>query len=264
MAWIMDTYSMKYGYSIPDVVTGKPIEVGGSEGRDEATSRGLMYTVEEAAKVKGIDLKDATVAVQGYGNVGWHSARLLHDEMGCKIIAVSDSTGGIMNKKGLDPIKVYEHKRRTGTVMECPRSVCISNEDLLEIECDILVPAALDDAINETNADRIQANIVAEGANGPTSPSADKVLYEKDIMVIPDILCNAGGVTVSYFEWVQGHLQFFWSIEEVKQKLKEIMTRSFSRVLSTSRSDELDMRSAAYVLAMKDVVKAIELRGIFP
>jgi len=264
MAWIMDTYSMKKGYSVPDVVTGKPIEVGGSAGRDEATSRGIMYTVEEAAKVKGISPDGARVAIQGYGNVGWHAARLLHDELGCKIVALSDSTGGVMNKQGLDPVKVHEHKMRTGTVMEYPKSVCISNEELLELDCEILVPAALDNVINESNAENIKAQIVAEGANGPTTVSADKVLFEKDILVIPDILANAGGVTVSYFEWVQSRLQFFWSVEEVKEKLKEIMTRSFSRVFSTSQSDDLDMRAAAYVLAMKDVVRAIELRGIFP
>jgi glutamate dehydrogenase (NAD(P)+) len=264
MAWIMDTYSMKHGYSIPEVVTGKPVEIGGSLGRDEATSRGLMDVVEEAAKVKGLKLKGAKVAIQGYGNVGWHAARLLNEEAGCDVIAVSDSTGGIMNKHGLDPRKVYEHKRRTGTVMEYPKAVCVSNEELLEMECDILVPAALENSITDKNADNIKAIIVAEGANGPTSPAADRILSEKGIMVIPDILANAGGVTVSYFEWVQGLQHFSWSLEEIKERLKGIMVQSFSKVFSTSQLEGVDMRWAAYIVAMKEVVKVIELRGIFP
>jgi glutamate dehydrogenase (NAD(P)+) len=264
MAWIMDTYSMKHGYSIPEVVTGKPIEIGGSLGRDVATSMGLMYVVEEAAKIKGLKLKGAKVAVQGYGNVGWHAARLLKEEAGCDVIAVSDSTGGIMNKHGLDPRKVYDHKRRTGTVMEYPKAVCVSNEELLEMECDILIPAALENSITEKNADNIKARIVAEGANGPTSPAADKILLEKDIMVIPDILANAGGVTVSYFEWVQGLQHLSWSLEEIKTRLKDIIVPAFSKVFSNSQSEGLDMRGAAYVVAMKEVVKVIELRGIFP
>lgn len=264
MSWIMDTYSMKHGYSIPDVVTGKPIELGGSAGREEATSRGLMYIVEEAGKVKGINPEGATVAIQGYGNVGWNAARILKEELGCKIIAVSDSTGGIFNKNGLDPTLVHEHKRRTGTVMDFGKAVCISNEKLLELDCDILVPAALGNVINEKNAENIKAKIVAEAANGPTTSAADRILCERDIMVLPDILANAGGVTVSYLEWVQGHIRYFWTIEEVKDSLKKILVSAFSRVLSHSRMEDLDMRAAAYVLAMSEVVRAIELRGIFP
>jgi len=264
MAWIMDTYSMSVGYPVPGVVTGKPIEIGGSKGRDEATSRGLMYVVQDAARILDIDLKNSTVAVQGFGNVGWHAARLLAYEAGCKVIAVSDSSGGILNENGLDPLKVFEHKRETGSVKDFEHAENITQEELLESDCSILVPAALEDVIRKENADLIKARIVAEGANGPTTPEADRILREKGTMVIPDILANAGGVTVSYFEWVQDLQFFFWSIEEIKKRLKDLMRSSFAAVHGVSKTQEVDMRTAAYMLALKEVVRAAEARGMFP
>ncbi|MCK5547751.1 MAG: Glu/Leu/Phe/Val dehydrogenase, partial [Thermoplasmata archaeon] len=215
MAWIMDTYSMNVGYSVPSVVTGKPVLIGGSEGRNEATSRGVMYTTREAARVKGIDLKNATIAVQGYGNVGFNAARLFVEECGSKIIAVSDSKGGIVDENGLDPHKVFEHKKNTGSVVGYPGSKDISNEQLLELECDVLVPSALENVITSKNAANIKAKIVSEGANGPTTPEADEILYKNGKMVLPDILANAGGVVVSYFEWVQDLQNYFWSETEI-------------------------------------------------
>lgn len=264
MAWIMDTYSMSVGYPVPGVVTGKPLEIGGSKGRDEATSRGLMYVVQDAARILNIDLKSSTVAVQGFGNVGWHAARLLAYEAGCKVIAVSDSSGGILNENGLDPLEVFEHKRATGSVKDFERAENITQEELLETDCTILVPAALEDVIRKENADLIKAGIVAEGANGPTTPEADRILREKGTMVIPDILANAGGVTVSYFEWVQDLQFFFWSIEEIKKRLKDLMRSSFAAVHGVSKTQEVDLRTAAYMLALKEVVRAAEARGMFP
>ncbi|MDD1767751.1 MAG: Glu/Leu/Phe/Val dehydrogenase [Methanomassiliicoccales archaeon] len=264
MAWIMDTYSMSVGYPVPGVVTGKPLEIGGSKGRDEATSRGLMYVVQDAARILNIDLKSSTVAVQGFGNVGWHAARLLAYEAGCKVIAVSDSSGGILNENGLDPLEVFEHKRATGSVKDFERAENITQEELLETDCTILVPAALEDVIRRENADLIKAGIVAEGANGPTTPEADRILREKGTMVIPDILANAGGVTVSYFEWVQDLQFFFWSIEEIKKRLKDLMRSSFAAVHGVSKTQEVDLRTAAYMLALKEVVRAAEARGMFP
>ncbi len=264
MAWIMDTYSMSVGYPVPGVVTGKPLEIGGSKGRDEATSRGLMYVVQDAARLKKINLKKSTVAVQGFGNVGWHAARLLAEEAGCKIVALSDSSGGIFSKRGLDPYKVYEHKKKTGSVRNFKGSENITQEELLESDCTVLVPAALENVIGQDNAERITADIIAEGANGPTTPEADRIFYEKGTMVIPDILANAGGVTVSYFEWVQDLQFFFWSIEEIKQRLKDLMTRSFASVNGISNAQNVDLRTAAYLLALKAVLRASEARGLFP
>jgi len=264
MAWIMDTYSMKEGYSVPEVVTGKPVEVGGSKGREEATSRGLMYALEEAARVTGLRLRDARIAIQGYGNVGYHAAKLLKDEAGCRIIAVSDSRGGILNQEGLDPQDVLKHKRQTGTVVGYPGSTGISNEELLEIDCDVLIPAAIGNVITSDNADKIRAKIVAEGANGPTAPEADRILYEKGVVVVPDILANAGGVTVSYFEWVQGLQNFFWSLEEIRERLRQTMSGAFGRVYDLSQKEKVDQRFAAYMVAIDKVVRAIRIRGIFP
>lgn len=264
MAWIMDTYSMNVGYSVPGIVTGKPIPLGGSKGREEATSRGLMYCVREAMAVKGLKRADATAVVQGFGNVGWNAARLLKDELGLTITALSDSSGAILDKAGLDPVSVYEHKQRTGSVLGYPGATEMSNKELLEMECTVLVPAAMENAITSANADRVKARIVAEGANGPTTPEADLVLDEKGIMLIPDVLCNAGGVTVSYFEWVQD-LQFhFWSNAQIRDRLNEIMTYAFARVYVTAGAKEVDMRTAAYLLAVGEVVQATRLRGIYP
>ena len=264
MAWIMDTYSSNVGYSVPGVVTGKPLEVGGSRGRDEATSRGLMYVAFQAAAKKGLELKKAKVAVQGFGNVGWNVARLLSSEAGCKIVAVSDSNGGIHDPEGLDPAKVMEHKKRTGAVEGYDRTTKITNEQLLELDCDILVPAALENQITPANADKIRAGIVVEGANGPTTPDADVILQEKGIMLVPDILANAGGVTASYFEWVQDLQYFFWTWEETKDRLRTIMTNSFGLVYDISKKNKVDLRTAANMLAIREVAKAIELRGIYP
>ncbi|MBX5327442.1 Glu/Leu/Phe/Val dehydrogenase [Candidatus Bathyarchaeota archaeon A05DMB-4] len=259
MAWIMDEYSEVVGYPVFGVVTGKPVNVGGSLGRNEATSRGLMYTVIEAAKHLGIKLKGATVAVQGYGNVGYHAARLLH-EIGCKIIAVSDSRGGIYNPNGLDPVKVLEHKDKTGSVVDYPSSSLLSNEQILELECDILVPAALENQITESNAAKIKAKIVAEGANGPTTPEADKILYEKGVFLIPDILANSGGVIVSYFEQVQNQMNFYWTEEEVRAKLENVITKAFKEVLAMAQQHNVNMRTAAYMLAVKRVADAMMAR----
>jgi glutamate dehydrogenase (NAD(P)+) len=264
MAWMMDTYSTNVGYSVPGVVTGKPIEIGGSRGRDEATSRGIMYVAHQAARKRGLDIKGAKVVVQGFGNVGWNAARLLATEAGCKVVAVSDSNGGIHDPQGLDPTLVMEHKKRTGSVEGYGRSESMSNEKLLELECDILVPAALEGQITKANVDRIGASIVVEGANGPTTPEADEVLWQRGIMLVPDILANAGGVTASYFEWVQDLQYFFWTTDEVKQRLKTIMDDSFERVHAAAQKAKVDLRTGANMLAIKEVARAIELRGLFP
>jgi glutamate dehydrogenase (NAD(P)+) len=263
MAWIMDTYSMHRGYSTPAVVTGKPVEIGGSLGRSEATGRGVMFTTREALKVKGIPLDGATVAVQGFGNVGAVAAYLLQDK-GCKIIAVSDSQGGIYNPKGLDARDVMRFKAENRTVVGYPGADRLTNEELLELECDVLVPCALENVITAHNAPRIKAKVIAEGANGPTTPEADEILYDRGIFVVPDVLANAGGVTVSYFEWVQGLQFFFWSEREINVQLREIMVRSFNDVLRISEEKKVDMRVAAYILAIRRVADATMIRGIYP
>ncbi len=263
MAWIMDTYSMNKGYSTLGVVTGKPLDVGGSKGRNEATARGCVFTVREAAKKLGIDLKKATGAVQGYGNAGSIAAILLH-EQGVKIIAVSDSKGAIYNKDGLDPSKVLEHKQKTGSVVGYTGNKKITNEELLELECDILVPAALENVITGKNASKIKAKIIAEAANGPTTPEADKILEKRSIFLIPDILANAGGVTVSYFEWVQGLHAHFWSEKQVNSELENSMIESFNDVYNIHEKRKVNMRTAAYILALKRVSDATRIRGVFP
>ena len=259
MAWIMDEYSEIAGYSVFGVVTGKPVNVGGSLGRNEATSRGLMYTVKEAAKHLGMKLKGATVAVQGYGNVGYNAARLLH-EIGSKIIAVSDSRGGVYNADGLDPAKVLEHKDKTGSVMDYPGSTLITNEQILELECDILVPAALENQITKANANNIKAKIVAEGANGPVTPDADEILYQNGIFDIPDILANSGGVIVSYFEQVQNQMNYYWTEQEVRDRLEGTIVKAFTDILGMSKEHKVHMRSAAYMLAVKRVANAMLAR----
>lgn len=263
MAWIMDTYSMTKGYATPGVVTGKPLEIGGSHGRNEATARGCVFTIREAARELGINLEQSTAAVQGYGNAGSFAAILLH-ELGVKIVAVSDSKGGIYNEDGLHPSEVLEHKKTTGSVNNYPGSKSITNEQLLELECDILIPAALENVITAKNAENIKAKIVAEAANGPTTPEADEILHKNDIFLIPDILANAGGVTVSYFEWVQGLQSYFWHEKEVNNKLEQVMVDAFHNVLEISKDKSCHMREAAYVLALKRVCDAIKIRGIYP
>ena len=263
MAWMMDTYSMTVGYSSLGVVTGKPLAVGGSEGRNEATARGCMYVLEEACELKKLPLKGATVVVQGFGNAGSIAARLL-SEKGARIIAVSDSRGGVVNPKGLDVAKTIEHKAKEGTVVGLPGASAITNEELLELECDILVPAALENVITGENAANIKAKIVAEAANGPVTPVADEIFEKKGIFLLPDILANAGGVTVSYFEWVQDLQNFFWSEDEVNQKLEVIMKRAFHEVHDISKEHKVRMRTAAFMLAVGRVAEATRLRGIFP
>jgi glutamate dehydrogenase (NAD(P)+) len=263
MAWIMDTYSMHNGYTVPAVVTGKPIALGGSEGRNEATARGAVYCVVEAAAHLGLDLRRATVAVQGFGNAGSIAARLIRDE-GATVVAVSDSTGGIHNPAGLDIDRVIAWKREHGTVQGFPGTTDISNAELLEVDCDVLIPAALENQITAHNAGNIRARVVAEAANGPTTPEADEILYRNGVFTIPDILCNAGGVTVSYFEWVQDLNRDFWNESEVNEKLKGIMVRAFRDTLMMSLKETVNMRTAAYLLAVQRVADATAMRGLYP
>jgi glutamate dehydrogenase/leucine dehydrogenase len=264
MAWIMDTYSMHKGHSVPGVVTGKPISIGGSKGRNEATGRGCVYVIAEAFKDLNLKLTGGTAAIQGFGNAGSVAAKLLAAEHGVKIIAVNDSSGGAYNKNGLDIPALLAHKEKTGKVKGFPGSDDISNEELLALRCDVLVPAALENAITEKNAANINARIIAEAANGPVTPEADKILYDKDVFLLPDILANAGGVTVSYFEWVQDNYSFFWKEKDVNDNLREVMVNSFTEVLQTAQKHKIDMRRAAYVLAVDRVAEAIRVRGIFP
>jgi glutamate dehydrogenase (NAD(P)+) len=263
MAWIMDTYSMNVGYSVPGVVTGKPLELGGSAGRSEATGRGCVFAIEEAAKSRGMSLSSSRTAVQGFGNAGSVAANLMaeHDS---PVVAVSDSRGGIHNPNGLDLDRVAIHKRRTGSVSGFREAEDITNEEILEIDCEILIPAALEGQITSRNASRIKAQIIAEAANGPTSPGADTILFDRGILVLPDIFANAGGVTVSYFEWVQALQAFPWSEEQVNERLRDIMQRSYVSVLETSRKYGVHMRTAALVRAIDRIADFSRTRGIYP
>jgi glutamate dehydrogenase/leucine dehydrogenase len=263
MAWIMDTYGQMKGYSVPECVTGKPISIGGSEGRSEATSLGVDICAREAAKQINMKFKGATVAVQGYGNVGWNAAKIAHD-WGAKIVAVSDSAGGICCKEGLNPYKVYEHKQKTGSVVNFRGSENITNEEVLQTKCDILVPAALENSIRKDTAADIKAKIVAEGANGPTTPDADKALFEKKVILIPDILANAGGVTASYYEWVQNLEREHWRLEEVNSKLEIKMCKAFNDVYALSKKEKCEMRTAALILGVGRVAEAIKVLGLWP
>jgi len=263
MAWIMDTISMHEGYSVPAVVTGKPLAIGGSEGRNEATASGVLYVIRRAADYLGMDLRGARVAIQGFGNAGSIAARLLHRE-GCRIVALSDTQGGIYNEQGLDPLQVLRHKQERGTVAGFANSQPVTNAQLLEVPCDILVPAATEGQITGRNAHRVQARIIAEAANGPTTPEADRIFFDRGVFVIPDILANAGGVTVSYFEWVQDIQSFFWTGEEIAARLEHIMNRAFKAVLEKATTYNVDMRTAAYMVAVARVAEATQLRGIYP
>jgi glutamate dehydrogenase (NAD(P)+) len=263
MAWIMDTYSMTKGYSSLGVVTGKPLSIGGSEGRNEATARGCLFVTEEACRVKKMSLRGSTVAIQGFGNAGSLAARLFAEKK-ARVIAISDSRGGVFNSRGIDPLKAMRYKERSGTVVGMPGTSRISNDDLLTMKCDILIPAALENVITLNNADQIKAKIIAEAGNGPTTPHADEVLARKGIMVLPDILANAGGVTVSYFEWVQDLQSFFWSESEVNAKLESVMKRAFLEVHETARKHRTHMRTGAYCLAVGRVADATLVRGLFP
>ncbi|HEY0734921.1 MAG TPA: Glu/Leu/Phe/Val dehydrogenase [Herpetosiphonaceae bacterium] len=265
MAWIMDTISMHRGYTVPAVVTGKPIDVFGSLGRMDATGRGVSITAREAAKHLGVRFDEATVVVQGFGNVGGTSALLLSN-MGAKVIAVSDVSGGYYNQRGLDILAMLQYVRDNRSLVGYKESglEVISNAELLELKCEILVPAALENQITAENAGRIKAKIIVEGANGPTTPGADEILYDRGVFIVPDILANAGGVTVSYFEWVQGLQEFFWTEEEINERLERIMVRSFSSVLDLALKHRIAMRTAAYMVAVKRVADATMIRGIYP
>jgi glutamate dehydrogenase (NAD(P)+) len=264
MAWIMDTYStLKGNYVQPEVITGKPIAIGGSLGRNEATGRGLAYTVRDAAKKLNIDMKQATIVVQGFGNAGQFASKLV-EEQGAKTIAASDSQGAIINKDGIDVDALMKFKKETGTVAGFENAKSISNEELLETECTILIPAALENQITKNNADKIKTKIIAEAANGPTTPEADEILFKKDILVIPDVLANGGGVTVSYFEWLQNLRREYWTEEEVNNRLDTNITKSFFDVYDTHEKYNVDMRKAATLLAINRVVDAINIRGLWP
>ena len=263
MAWIMDTYSMMMGHAAPGVVTGKPISIGGLAGRADAAARGLLFVVEEACKVKKIPLRGASVAIQGFGNVGSAAARLFAEKK-AKIVALSDSRGGVTNPRGIDPIKAIRYKERSGTVVGMPGASRISNDDLLTMKCDILIPAALENVITLANAEALKARVVAEAANGPTTPHADEVLARRGITVLPDILANSGGVTVSYFEWVQNQEGLLWDSDEVNQRLQRIMVRAFNETLETMRKHHVPPRTGAMILAVGRVAEATVVRGLFP
>lgn len=261
MAWMMDEYSKLKGYNVPGMITGKPIQLGGSLGRGDATARGGMYALKEAAKHLNIDLKKATVTVQGYGNAGQFAAQLVTEMFGLKVVAVSDSKGGIYNEKGLDWKAVLEHKKKTESVTGFKGTKEITNEELLELNVDILIPAALENVITEKNAAQIKAKIILELANGPTTPEADKILHRNKIFVIPDFLANAGGVTVSYFEWVQNLYGYYWTEKEVHEKLEAKMVKAFRDVIEMAEKYKVDNRTAAYMVSVNRVAEAMKLRG---
>ncbi|MFC2023616.1 Glu/Leu/Phe/Val dehydrogenase [Chloroflexota bacterium] len=264
MAWMMDEYSVMRGYNVPGVITGKPIPLGGSAGRGDATARGGMYTIREAAEILGIDLSKATVAVQGYGNAGQFAHQLVTEMFGSKVVAVSDSKGGIYVEHGLDFDKTMEWKKQEGTVATykcCDEAESISNEDLLELDVDILIPAALENQIGNWNADKVKAKIVAELANGPTTPEGDEILYSNGVYVIPDFLCNAGGVTVSYFEQVQNAYDYYWDVEEVYERLDKKMTSAFHAVHGAAKKYAVNNRMGAYIVSVARVAEAMRLRG---
>ena len=263
MAWIMDTYSTFKGYSVPESVTGKPIILGGFKQREEATAMGVVFCIREAVKHLKMNAKKSSVVVQGFGSVGWNAARILHEE-GYLVVAVSDTKGGIYNPKGINPVQVFEHKKKAGSVLGFKGSRQVTNEELLELPCDILVPAAFENQITRVNADNIKARVVVEAANAPITPKADKMLNEKKVFVIPDILDNSGGVTSSYFEWVQNLTRERWSEREANQKLERMMVKAFDDVYRISKQRETDMRTATLILGVGRVAEAIEKLGLWP
>jgi glutamate dehydrogenase/leucine dehydrogenase len=264
MAWIMDTYSaLKGNFGQPEIITGKPLAIGGSLGRTEATGRGLTFTVREAAKKLSIDLKTATVAIQGFGNAGQYAGQLLEDQ-GAKIIAVSDSNGAVVNKKGLDVQGLRKHKEKNGSVTEYPESKAMSGQEIIETECTILVPAALENQITQKNASRISAKIVAEAANGPTTPEADEILFKNNVLLIPDILANGGGVTVSYFEWLQNLRREYWTESDVNERLDKNISKAFDDVYKAHEKHGVNMRKASTLLAIEKVAEATRIRGLWP
>ncbi len=261
MAWMMDEYSKIAGKNKFGVITGKPPILGGSLGRGDATARGGLYVLREAAKICGLDLNGARIAVQGYGNAGYHVTNLAGALFGCKVTAISDSRGGIYNQDGLDPESVYAYKMKTGSVINYPGAEAVTNEELLELDVDVICPCALENVITKNNAPRVKAAIVAEFANGPTTPEADEILYQKGIHLLPDFLCNAGGVTVSYFEMVQNFAMYYWDEETVYERLDKKITAAYRSVLKTALEYKINMRQAAYAVAVKRVADAIQLRG---
>lgn len=264
MAWIMDTYSaLKGNFVQPEIITGKPLAIGGSLGRNEATGRGLGFTVREAAKKLKINMKTATVAVEGFGNAGQFASQFV-EEQGAKVIAASDSQGGVYNKAGMEVAALRKHKERTGSVVGFPGAKSMSNEELLETECTILIPAALENQITGKNAGKVKAKIMAEAANGPTTPEADDILYRNKILIIPDILANGGGVTVSYFEWLQNLRRDYWTEAEVNERLDKNITKAFLDVYDTHEKYSVNMRNASTVLAVNRVVEAVKIRGLWP
>jgi glutamate dehydrogenase (NAD(P)+) len=263
MAWIFDTYSMNKGHSVLGVVTGKPLNIGGSLGRLEATARGALYTMREAVRKQELPIEGLRVAIQGFGNVGSYLAKFLHEE-GAKVIAVSDSAGGIYNANGIDVELALAHKQETGSLGGLKGAEKITNEELLLLDCDVLAPCALEQVLTADNADKVKAKIVVEGANGPTTPTADEILEERGVLVLPDVLANAGGVVVSYFEWVQGLQEYFWKEDEVNARLNDIATRAFNETWSMRESRGTSMRMAAYGLAVNRVAEATTTRGLYP
>jgi len=263
MAWIFDTYSMNKGHSVLGVVTGKPLAIGGSLGREEATARGALYVLRGAARKQSLALSGATVAVQGFGNVGSYLARFVAQD-GATVVAISDSAGGVHNPSGIDIEAAIARKRETGSIGGLPGTDPISNDDLLLLDVDVLAPCALEQVITKSNADRITARIVVEGANGPLTPAADEILEQNGVLILPDILANAGGVIVSYFEWVQGLQEYFWREDEVNAKLNDIVTRAFNETWALHESKGIAMRLASYGLAVQRVAEATITRGIYP
>jgi glutamate dehydrogenase (NAD(P)+) len=263
MAWIFDTYSMNKGHSVLGVVTGKPLNVGGSLGRLEATARGAMYCIREAIRKQELSFDGLRVAVQGFGNVGSYLAKFMH-EQGARVVAVSDSTSGIYNPDGIDVELALAHKQETGALAGLRGTESISNDDLLLLDCDVLAPCALEQVITSENADKVKARIICEGANGPVTPTADEILDERGVLILPDILANAGGVVVSYFEWVQGLQEFFWKEDEVNARLNDIVTRAFNETWTTHQNRGTSMRMAAYGLAVQRVSEATTTRGLYP
>lgn len=263
MAWIMDTYSMHQGFTVPAVVTGKPIAIGGSEGRVEATGRGVVSVAREALLASGRQLPGATAAIQGFGNVGSATAKLFH-QAGARVLAVSDVQGAVHNASGLNVLALLDHAKKTGSVVGFAQAEPLAPSDLLTLRCDLLVPAALQNVLTSENAPHVRARFVIEGANGPTTPQADTILRENGVLVVPDVLANAGGVTVSYFEWVQDLQAFFWTEQEVNSKLEQIMTRAYHQVAMAAKRHDCDLRTGAYIVGVRRVAEAILARGIYP
>jgi glutamate dehydrogenase (NAD(P)+) len=264
MAWIMDTISMVRGHTELGVVTGKPVALGGSQGRGEATARGCLYAVREACRVKGMNLRDARVAIHGFGNAGANFARLVSAEDGARVVAIADSRAGVYNEHGIGVQSALRHKSETGTIQGLANATPIARDDVLEVDCDILLPAALENSITLANVERVRASIIGELANGPVTPGADRILFDRGVFLIPDILANAGGVTVSYYEWVQDQYSYFWTEDRVKETLEQTMRAAFAGVYATAERYRADMRTGAYILAIGRVAEATRLRGIFP